>query len=139
MTGDSRHYDDIIHLPHHTSKKHPRMSLTDRAAQFSPFAALTGYDAVIREEGRFTDTQMDLDENVLERLDERLWFIRENLDSEPMVAITYFQPDERKEGGAYVTVTGSVKKIDEYENAVVLKDGNRISIEQITEIEVLEK
>ena len=106
-------YDDIINLPHHVSTKHPHMAPIDRAAQFSPFAALTGHDEAIKETARLTDERMELDENRKELLDARLQLLREHLGEKPTVTFTFFEPDERKSGGAYVTVTGSVKKIEE--------------------------
>ena len=128
-------YDDIINLPHHTSPKRPRMSMIDRAAQFSPFAALTGYDAAVKETARLTDRRIELDEYSKAALDERLQLIQEHLKEFPEVTITYFQPDERKDGGAYLTVTGAVKKIDTYEKCVVMIDKQKIPIDEIFEID----
>lgn len=112
MTGE---YEDIIHLPHHVSSKRPQMSMLDRAAQFSPFAALTGYDDAIQETGRLTEQKIELDEETLEKLDERFQILQEHLCEQPEVRFTYFKPDERKEGGAYLTVSGIVRKIKLYE------------------------
>lgn len=103
-------YDDIINLPHHTSTSRPRMSTHDRAAQFSPFAALTGYESAITEAGRLTDKRFELDEYVKADLNERLCKLRDHIDEQPDVSIVYFQPDDKKSGGAYITVTGGVKK-----------------------------
>lgn len=128
-------YDDIIHLPHHVSPTHPQMPLSDRAAQFSPFAALTGYEAAIRETERLTTEKVELDEEAKAALDEKLRLLAEHLPERPMVSITYFQPDERKDGGEYLTVTGSVKKIDGDTRAVVMMTGERIFIEDILEVE----
>ena len=108
----SGQYDDIIHLPHPDSPKHPRMSLYDRAAQFSPFAALTGHSAAIAETGRMTDQRMELDEYEMARVDAELQRLQELLPGRPTASITYFVPDERKNGGSYQTVTGEVKRID---------------------------
>lgn len=127
-------YDDIICLPHHRSKKHAPMPLIDRAAQFSPFAALTGHDAAIRETARLTDRKIELDEYEIAVLDTMLQKIKEQLKEQPEVTFTYFQPDIRKEGGEYRTVTGNVKKMDEYVKTILLKDGTRILIEDIVEI-----
>ena len=124
-------YDDIINLPHHTSSKRPRMSMIDRAAQFSPFAALTGYDAAVKETARLTDRRIELDEYSKAALDERLQLIQERLKEHPEVTITYFQPDERKDGGAYLSITGSIKKIDTYEKCVVMMDKRKIPIDEI--------
>lgn len=128
-------YDDIINLPHHVSNKHPHMAPIDRAAQFSPFAALTGHDEAIKETARLTDERMELDENRKELLDVRLQLLREHLGEKPTVTFTFFEPDERKSGGAYVTVTGSVKKIEEYENKIILEEGVVILIDEISAVE----
>ena len=128
-------YDDIINLPHHTSPKRPRMSMIDRAAQFSPFAALTGYDAAVKETARLTDQRMELDEYAKAALDERLQIIQDHLSEVPEVTITYFQPDDRKAGGAYLSVSGSIKKIDAYEKCVVMMDKQKIPIKEIFGIE----
>ncbi len=130
----SQDYSDIINLPHHVSENRPHMSMHDRAAQFSPFAALTGYDAAVKETARLTDQRTELDEEMKQNLSERLNLIRENLATTPVVEITYFVPDEHKEGGAYNTVTGTVKKIDEFQRLVVLTDGTDIPIDEIVEI-----
>lgn len=127
-------YDDIINLENPTSKTHPRMSLYDRAAQFSPFAALTGHDAVIREAARVTEEKQELSEDALALLNEQLNTIRQNAGSGQTVTITYFIPDDKKSGGAYVTHTGTVKKIDEYEGAIIMADQTVIPIDQIREL-----
>lgn len=132
---DTHKYDDIINLPNPTSKRHPRMSLYARAAQFSPFAALTGYEAAIRETARQTDGKEILSDEVIAGLNEKLRVIAENIGKGQMVTITYFMPDERKAGGAYVTHSGVVKRIDEYEHTVIMTDGAEIPIGQISEIE----
>lgn len=113
------------------------MSMEDRAAQFSPFAALTGYDAAIAETARLTDQRVELDEYERQALNEKLQFISEHLNEPPKVSITYFLPDARKDGGEYVTVTGNVKKIDDYEHKIVLMDGTRILMEDMIGIEGL--
>lgn len=128
-------YDDIINLPHPTSQKRPRMSVQDRAAQFSPFAALTGYDAAIRETARLTEERIELNEYEQAVLDQRITLLQEHLKDLPEVTITYFQPDERKEGGKYRSLTGVVKKIDPYERQLVLADKSKISIESILNLE----
>ena len=134
-------YDDIINLPHYDSKTHPRMSMHQRAAQFSPFAAVTGHDAAVKETERLTDKQIDLDERQKVELDEKLRIISEHLGQNPEVKITYFEPDQKKDGGAYITVSGFIKKIDVYEKKIVLQDGQKIEINQIYDIssDVLEK
>ena len=124
-------YEDIINLPHHTSTSRPHMSAHDRAAQFSPFAALTGYDSAIAETARLTDERVELDEYSKSFLNERLCIIQGQMDERPEVLITYFQSDKRKSGGAYITATGCVKKIDVYERTVVMQDDTKIPIDDI--------
>ena len=126
-------YDDIIHLPHPSSAKHPRMPMSDRAAQFSPFAALTGHGAAIEETARLTDRRIELTEEEKTVLDEKLRLLLET-GGEGM--ITYFLPDERKDGGAYVTKLGTIKKIDPLEGRVILTDRTAIPIKDILEIEI---
>lgn len=133
-TNDIRKYNDIIDLPHHTSSKRARMSVSDRAAQFSPFAALNGYDAAIQETGRFTEEKIELDESSKSVLNEKLLIIKEHLADRPEITITYFQPDDRKEGGTYINVTGHVKRIDPYDKVVIMEDGTCIVMEYILEI-----
>ena len=103
-------YDDIINLPHHVSKTRPQMSMVDRAAQFSPFAALTGYDAAIKETGRLTDEKVNLSEEEKEALDRKQQILMEWLGDHPALTITFFVPDEKKSGGAYMTKSGNLKK-----------------------------
>ena len=131
----SNKYDDMIYLPNPTPTCKPRMSLHDRAAQFSPFAALTGYDDAVEETARLTDTRLELSEDMKTILNEKMQMIVDNMDSEPIVTITYFVPDKKKEGGVYVDVTGVVKEIDEYERCIVMTDKKKIPIEQIRAIE----
>ena len=128
-------YDDIINLPHHVSTKRPQMSMLDRAAQFSPFAALTGYDAAIKETGRLTDEKIEMDEESLNMLNMKFQLLVEALDDEHEVSFTYFKPDETKAGGAYVTATGSVKKIDYYGRLITMKDGTKIPMDDVSSIE----
>ena len=131
MTGP---YDDILDLPHPTSKKHPRMSMAARAAQFAPFAALTGYGDAIKETARLTDQQLALDENEKARLNEKLQLLRQHLPERPLVTITYFVPDTKKAGGSYQTITGFVKKLQEYEHRLIMTDGTIIPIDAIIEL-----
>ena len=130
-------YDDIINLPRPVSKKRSPMSNYDRAAQFSAFAALTGYDAVIEETARLTDTQIELDEGGKALLDEQLQAIRERLSENPEVRLRVFCPDSRKQGGAYEEITGHVKKIDPVSRILVLTEGNVIPIDRIYGMECL--
>lgn len=130
--SDQHRYDDMINLPHPVSTVHPQMDRADRAAQFSPFAALTGYEDALGETGRLTDGKMDLEEDAKEILDERLRIILELSEDPPEVMITYFIPDKRKAGGAYASVRGQVKKIDRYAQTIVMQDGMKIPIGDIT-------
>lgn len=124
-------YDSIMNLPHHVSKTRPQMPMSDRAAQFAPFAALTGYDSAIRETGRLTDEKIELDEEALTALDMRYQLLMNALDDEPEVIITYFQPDERKAGGKYVSAVGTVKKVDDFERRIIMKDGTKIPMDDV--------
>ncbi len=124
-------YEDIVDLPHHVSRKHPQPTVADRAARFAPFAAITGYEEMVLEEARVTDERIEMDESSKAALNEKLNMILEFIDEQPEVSITYFEPDKRKAGGAYVTVTGTVKRIDEYEHLVIMTDGKKINIDDI--------
>ena len=136
MTNESNHqYADIIDLPHHVSATRPRMSMIDRGAQFSPFAALVGYDAAIAETARLTDFQIELTEGAKAELNKMLQSLAENVRRCPEVRITWFVPDERKSGGAYVTAMGCVKKVDPYREMLVFTDGREIPFGRIYEIE----
>lgn len=128
-------YEDIINLPHHVSKTRPQMSMPDRAAQFSPFAALTGYDAAINETGRLTDGRTDLGEETKAMLDMKQRYLLEVISDQPEITVTYFVPDDRKAGGAYVTVTGNLKRIDEYERLLILTNGKKMPMDEIADIE----
>ena len=128
-------YDDIIDLPHHVSETHSPMSRADRAAQFSPFAALTGYDAAVRETARVTERRIELDEGVKAELNARLNCILEHLSEHPQVSITYFMPDEKKSGGAYRTVTGAVRKLDSFAKTLTLVDGTVVPMEEMVHVE----
>lgn len=130
----SNGYDDIINLPHHVSQKHPHMAMIDRAAQFSPFAALTGHGAAIEETARLTDEQIELDESRKEVINEKLVFIAESADDLSEVTVIYFVPDGRKFGGEYVSVTGQVRKIDTYKHDIIMTDGRIIPIENVYDI-----
>ena len=124
-------YDDIINLPHHVSATRPQMSMMDRAAQFSPFAALTGYDAAIKETGRLTNEKIEMDEEALSILNMKFQILARSLDDEPEVTFTYFKPDERKTGGAYLTASGVVKKIDDFERMIVMRNGTKIPMDDV--------
>lgn len=128
-------YDEIINLPHHVSKTRPQMPMSDRAAQFAPFAALTGYDSAIKETGRLTDERIELDEEALTALDRKYQLLMDVFDDAPEVTITYFQPDERKAGGKYVSATGVVKKVDDFERQITMLDGTRIPMDDVLSID----
>ena len=129
-------YDDIITLPHPEPRTHPRMSLHDRAAQFSPFAALTGHSAAIAETGRLTASRITLDESEIARVDAALQRLRELLPQAPAVSITYFVPDERKAGGSYQTVTGTARRIDTANGVLLLTDQRAIPIPDILDVAI---
>lgn len=149
MTDNPHRYDDMLDLPHHVSFTHPQMPMANRAAQFSPFAALTGYDDQIRETARLTDGRIELSEEEKIRLDERLQMIQEQIDTcannfdakNTAVSITFFRPDTRKSGGSYSTISGAVKKIDTYKRKIIfyaengISDGDSIAIDDIVEID----
>lgn len=132
-------YKDMLGLSRPVSARHPRMPLLDRAAQFSPFAALTGHDDAIRETARLTDSFVELDEEQKERLDERLRFLLARMTGnplwEPEIEATYFQPDERKSGGAYVSVGGRVKKFDTAHQQILFTDGTVLPLENLFSME----
>ena len=128
-------YDSIVSLPHHVSMTRPQMPMSDRAAQFAPFAALTGYDAAIKETGRLTDEKIELDEEALTALDMKYQFLMDALDDAPEVTITYFQPDERKAGGKYVSAVGVVRKVDDFERRITMQDGARIPMDDVLSID----
>ena len=127
-------YDEIMGLPHHVSKTRPQMPLSDREAQFAPFAALTGYDSAIKETGRLTNERIELDEEALTALNRKYQLLIEALDDTPEVTIIYFQPDERKAGGQYVSATGTVKKVDTFGRRILLQDGTRIPLDSVYDL-----
>ena len=131
---DTTDYDDIIHLPRPVSKKHPPMPLSKRAAQFLPFAALTGFEAEIAEAARLTQDAPELGEDALVALDEQLSLLRARLNEQPEITVTRFVPDERKAGGRYETVTGRVRRLDEANRVLLLTDGVRIDLDDLVEL-----
>jgi hypothetical protein len=131
-------YDDIINLPHHVSKKHPQMSLEARAAQFAPFAALTGYEDQVKETARLTNERKELAEGLKMILNEKILKSQNNLNNHPEVTITFFVPDLRKSGGKYVAVTGNVKKIDEFKHLIIFDNNKEIPIDEIIDISDIE-
>lgn len=135
MNRDDIHrYDDIIDLPHPEPRHHVRMTPENRAAQFAPFAALTGHGAAVRETARLTERRIELDENMKAELDEKLRYIMEQSGQRPQISVTYFIPDEKKAGGTYVTAHGRVKRTDPLNHRIVLEDGTQIPMVQILEI-----
>jgi hypothetical protein len=128
-------YNDIINLPHHVSPDRRQMSMIDRAAQFSPFAALTGHSEAIDEVARFTENAPFLDENTKDILNEKLQLIADSLSNEPVVSITYFKPDSKKSGGAYIIKNGTVKSIDSFNRELHFADNTHIPIDSIIAIE----
>lgn len=129
-------YGDIINLPHHISKKHPRMSLEDRSAQFASFAALTGYEDIINETARITNAKIELDEESKLTLNRKIQEIKKKINEKLNITITYFIPDLKKTGGEYVEINGIVKKIDEYKKILILEDKTEILISNIVEIKL---
>lgn len=135
---DEHRYDDIINMPHHQSVKRAHMSLHDRAAQFAPFAALSGHEETLEETARLTDEKIILDETSIDKINETLCEINSHLSEKWNVSITYFRPDKMKSGGAYLTDIGTIKKIDEIEKVITMDNGMRILMENIIKIEVTE-
>ena len=131
----SHEYDDIIHLPHHVSADRPHMPLADRAAQFAPFAALTGYEAAIRETARLTDEKRELSEEQKAMISEGLRQLQARLKTAPGVTVVYFEPDSSKDGGAYRTLTGEARKVDDYLGVLEMSDGVRIPFDDILSLE----
>lgn len=127
-------YDDIIDLPHPVSENRKRMSMLDRAAQFSPFAALTGYDAAIRETGRLTDERIEFDVDGKAMLNDKLRMLAERQTEQPEITVIYFVPDERKHGGAYAEVTDRVRKVDGHRQMLFMADGREISFDDVYDI-----
>lgn len=129
-------YDDIINLPHHVSKSHAQMSMMDRAAQFAPFAALTGHSAAIEETVRLTDTQQELAEEDSDALNQKMAYLRETINEHPTITITYFEPDKKKAGGKYKSIEGQLQNIDDYGQAIILKSGVSIPFASILDIQI---
>lgn len=130
-------YDDIIHLPHYEPKRHPRMPMAARAAQFAPFAAVAGHDAAIREEGRITDSWTELGDTGNDELNRKMEQVITLLSQHPTVTIEYFLPDSNKSGGSYQAASGQVKRVDEYERMIELMDGRKIAIDMVKDIQGL--
>lgn len=139
MKQNTDDYSDIIHLPYRKSQKHPPMPLHDRAAQFAPFAALTGYEAAISEAARLTDRKFELDDESAAVLNERLLIMQEHISDKPLAEITYFVPDSQKSGGSYITVKGNVRHIDLVGRFIKLTDGTEIHIDDIFSVILTEE
>ena len=133
MTED---FSDIINLPHHQSKRHPQMPMKGRAAQFAPFAALTGYGSAISEVARLTEEQVPLGDDDNDRLNRLVTHIADRISEQPSVTVVYFKPDSRKQGGSYETITGRLKRIDDYERQLVMVDGKTIPLGHIIDLSV---
>lgn len=129
-------YEDIVNLPPYKSTKYPPPSMMDRAARFAPFAAITGYEDLVMEEARITEERVELDEDYKRELDEKLHMLMADAKNSPMVSITYYQPDARKKGGAYVDAVGVVKKVDACTRMLLLTDGRNIRIDDICRMEI---
>lgn len=138
MRTSNGKYNDIINMPHHVSKKHPRMSLENRSAQFAPFAALTGYEDEVEETARLTDKRIEITDEIKTEINIKLKTIQEKIYAKPKVTVKYFIPDTKKEGGSYKTVTSNIIKIDKYKQTIVLKDKIEIPINFITNINIEE-
>lgn len=132
--NDEHKYDDIINLEHHVSKVHKQMSLENRSAQFAPFAALTGYEDEVKEKERTTEEKIEIDEEWRAILDEKIQLIQGKIKEQPKIEITYFIPDNKKQGGKYQKVIGNIKQIDNYNKNIILTNGIRITIDEIIDI-----
>ncbi len=131
-------YDDIINLPHHVSTMRHRMSMLERAAQFQSFRALTGYEDAVQETSRLTEDRVELTEDEKSILDRKLQSLADRISSKPQITVTWFRPDQKKTGGAYVTTTGQLKKINDFAGVLILMSGERIVIEDILDIQITE-
>lgn len=127
-------YEDIINLPHHISSKRSQMSKEQRASQFAPFSALTGYEDAIKETARLTNRKIEVDEGLREVLNNKLNIIEENIKNNPEVSITYFIPDKKKDGGEYITITGIVRRIDIVNNLIIMIDKTKIKMQDVLNI-----
>lgn len=127
-------YEDIIDMPHHTSSKHPRMTIEARSAQFAPFSALTGYNEAVKETARVTEEKIEIDDGLKIVINNKLQIINNNIKDNPKVSITYFIKDKNKEGGKYITIRGTIKKLDSIKELVILEDKTIIPIKDIINI-----
>ena len=138
MSDARTEYGDIIDMPHHQSTKRRHMSLHDRAAQFAPFAALRGYDDEITETARTTDSRIELSAEEIEELNDKLNILISDIKQKPKVAITYFVPDDKKSGGAYITAKGNLRRIDDVEKVLIFTDEKKIKINDVYDITIEE-
>ena len=127
-------YDDIINFPHHISKKHPQMSIEARSAQFAPFAALTGYEDLLKETSRITDEEVEINEDQKEILDMKIQILKEYIDTKPLVCAVYFIKDNLKSGGKYETLIENVIKINEYSQSIIFESGKEIYLKNIVDL-----
>ncbi len=132
-----RRYDDIKHLTRPQYNDLPQMSIQDRAAQFSPFAALTGFEDAVRETARFTDTKRELADDEIEAINDKLLYLLDKITEKPEIALTYFVQDERKDGGSYVCKVGNVRRLDEYTGTLIFTDRTKVPVADISNIEIL--
>jgi hypothetical protein len=128
-------YEDIVNLPRPVSAKHPQPTMSERAARFAPFAAITDYEEMVLEEARETEERIVLDENALGLLNEKLNILQEFHDKAPEIKVTYYEPDKKKSGGSYVTIKGTVKRLDPYKKLLVMGDEKKIPIEDVCRLE----
>lgn len=135
QNNDEHRYDDMIDLPHHVSSKYPQMSLYERAAQFSAFKALTGYEDAVTEAARLTGQRIELDDATMSALNAKVQILQDEIRIRPEISVTYFVPDKKKDGGEYVTFSGSIKRIDEVERTIIFSDGKTIQIDDVINIE----
>ncbi len=128
-------YDDIIDRPHHVSKRHPQLGKASYAAQFSPFAALTGYDGIVAETARLTDERIELGETDMEILSAKIQILNDRIKEQPEITVTYFKPDGKKDGGAYLHKTAQIKRVDDVERVLHFTDGSSLHIDDITDLQ----
>ena len=128
-------YDNIINLPHHVSKKHPQLSKASYAAQFSPFAALSGYDGIVSEVARFTDEHVELGDTEMDILSAKIQIIGDHIKEHPKIELTYFVKDKKKSGGAYLQKTARIKRVDDMERIMYFTDGTNLPIDDITDMQ----
>ena len=135
MLNNPHRYDHIMHLPNPEPTVRPRMAMEKRAAQFAPFAALTGYEESVAEEARLTEEKLELSEDMIDMIDARLAVIQQHIKEQPNIAVTYFIPDNKKAGGRYVTVSGNIRKLDGTGHQIIMADGTSIPIDDVRFIE----